>query len=537
MPTVSNPPLSVEALIKRSDAAWAAKASMLGLMRDAYDYAIPLRNAWRQAATGQVLTDKVYDSTAVTAVARFANRVQSVLFPPLMQWARLEPGPDLDDAAREQVAPGLEKLTKVLFRHIHAGGGMAASPFDVAINEMMQDLAAGTGILLIENARTLRPGADRLLRFQAIPSALIAFDEGPFGAIEGLFWKIKSPVRDLARRYPDGTIPADLQPQPDDPPDRSVDLLHGTYYDPDGDRWVCDVVWPDQKQRIVARGYRTNPLVAIRWAKAPGEVDGRGPLIEALPDIKTLNKIVELTLKNAAMAIAGMYTAEDDGVLNPSTIRLVPGAIIPVAQGSGGLKPLQTPARFDISNLMVEQLQTSIKRTLFDHQLPPDKGPVRSATEIVQRMQELQQDIGGAFGRLQIEGVQAILLRCLDILIEAGEAPPIKVDGREISLAAAGELARAQRLANVKVVADYLSFATPFGPSVLQAGIKPGEAAAYVAEEMGVPARLIPTAQDRQAAAKAEQDQRQAALVASSPVAAQVAGNLTKPKPAEGPLG
>ncbi len=36
--------------------------------------------------------------------------------------------------------------------------------------------------------------------------------------------------------------------------------------------------------------------------KVAGEVYGRGPLIAAMPDVKTLNKTVELVLKNAALA-------------------------------------------------------------------------------------------------------------------------------------------------------------------------------------------------------------------------------------------
>src|SRR3546814_6808214 len=65
--------------------------------------------------------------------------------------------------------------------------------------------------------------------------------------------------------------------------------------------------------------------------------------MKALPDIKTANKVVELILKNASIAVTGIWQADDDGVLNPATVRLVPGAIIPKAQGSAGLTPLAAP--------------------------------------------------------------------------------------------------------------------------------------------------------------------------------------------------
>ena len=67
--------------------------------------------------------------------------------------------------------------------------------------------------------------------------------------------------------------------------------------------------------------------------------------MKALPDIRTANKVVELILKNASIAVTGIWQAEDDGVLNPANIKLVPGTIIPKAVGSAGLTPLEAPGR------------------------------------------------------------------------------------------------------------------------------------------------------------------------------------------------
>ena len=43
-----------------------------------------------------------------------------------------------------------------------------------------------------------------------------------------------------------------------------------------------------------------------------------------------------MILRNASIAIAGVYTARDDGVLNPNNIRISPGSIISVASNGGG---------------------------------------------------------------------------------------------------------------------------------------------------------------------------------------------------------
>ena len=77
--------------------------------------------------------------------------------------------------------------------------------------------------------------------------------------------------------------------------------------------------------------------MTFRWVKGAGELYGRSPVMTALPDIKTANKVVELILKNASIAVTGIWLADDDGVLNPANIKLVPGSIIPKAVGSAGL--------------------------------------------------------------------------------------------------------------------------------------------------------------------------------------------------------
>ena len=77
-----------------------------------------------------------------------------------------------------------------------------------------------------------------------------------------------------------------------------------------------------------------------------------------MPDIKTANKVVELILKHASIAVTGIWQADDDGVLNPATVRLTPGTIIPKAVGSAGLTPLEAPGRFDVSELVLGDLRT-----------------------------------------------------------------------------------------------------------------------------------------------------------------------------------
>jgi hypothetical protein len=236
--------------------------------------------------------------------------------------------------------------------------------------------------------------------------------------------------------------------------------------------------------------------------KVPGEVMGRGPLVTALPDIKTLNKTLELLLKNASLAISGIYTAADDGVLNPNNIRITPGAIIPVARNGGpqgaSLAPLPRAGDFNVSQIVINDLRMNIKKTLLDDTLPPDNMSARSATEIVERMKELAQNMGAAFGRLITETMVPIIRRTLFIMDEKGLIQlPLKIDGLEVKVVPISPLAKAQNLEEVNEVMQFFQIANSLGPGGV-AEIKPDAIAAFVGDKLGIPASLRNSEEEKQ---------------------------------------
>ena len=84
-------------------------------------------------------------------------------------------------------------------------------------------------------------------------------------------------------------------------------------------------------------------------------------LLRIFPTVKTANKMIEFILKNGALALGGVWQADDDGVINMDNISIVPGAIMQKACGSAGLKPLMPGWQFNIRWEMVVSLQQQIK--------------------------------------------------------------------------------------------------------------------------------------------------------------------------------
>lgn len=520
---------TVESLLARAKKAQDRKSRFRTLLQDCYRFAMPERDAFSGYAEGQRRDVQVFDSTAVMSTTRFANRLQSVLCPPFQKWAMLRPGSEVPEDWHPRVSQWLERATDVMFGHIHA------SNFDAAANEMFHDLAASTGVMLVEGRLPGR-STGPLLRHTAVTSASVAWDLGPQGRHEGVFYSLKLPARNVERTFPDAkAMPPGLATKIANTPEEEIEILCCTTYDADGDLWRYEALYEADKARVVERTYRTNPWIITPWLCAPGEIEGRGPLVQALGDIKTLNKTKELVLKNASLAIAGTFTVVDDGVVNPATIKIGPATFIPVASNGGprgpSIQALPRSGDFNVAELVIEDLQMSIKKAMFDNQLPPEGAAPRSATEIVQRMKELQQDIGAPFGRLNSNFIAPYITRVLDILDEAGELVlPLKVNGREVAIQPVSPLAQAQNLDDVQRVADVFSVLAPLGPQALSRGIKLDKAPAYVAEKLGVPASLIPSEEEIAQMAQSEQQAAAAQTLATSPVAARVAGNLTAPQ-------
>jgi len=247
---------------------------------------------------------------------------------------------------------------------------------------------------------------------------------------------------------------------------------------------------------------KSSPWIVARYMKVSGEVYGRGPLVTAIPDIKTLNKTLELLLKNASLSIAGVYTAADDGVLNPQAIRIAPGAIIPVARNGGpqgeSLRMLPRSGDFNVSQIIINDLRMNVKKILLDDTLPPDNMSARSATEIAERMKELAQNLGSAFGRLITETMVPLVGRILYVMDERGLIEmPLRVNGLEVKVTPVSPIAQAQNMGDIEKIMQWVQMSTALGPEG-QMAVKTGSIADYVADKLGVPAELRTTPAERQ---------------------------------------
>ncbi len=482
----SGAPARLAALGERHRLALARRRPWESHWQDAYEFALPHRNSFGADTPGARRNETIYDGTALDAVEQLAASLLASLTPPWTQWFGLRPGPDLSPAQAEALAPALEKAARTLQTHFDR------SNFLVEMHQCYLDLAVGgTACLSFEEAA---PGEFSAFRFAAVPLRDIVLEEGARGYLDGSFRTLALTLGQIRDRYPAAgdALPSAVTARGEKDPQQRFEvvesILPGTFgvYD-----YAALLSGEGGTPALLAQGrFSEPPLIAFRWMKAPGELYGRSPVMKALPDIKTANKVVELILKNASIAVTGIWQADDDGVLNPATIELKPGTIIPKAVGSEGLRPLDMPGRFDISQLVLSDLRARIRHALLADKLAPVASPRMTATEVMERSVDMALMLGATYGRLQAEFLNPLVLRAFSILRRRGEVPDIQLDGRLVALDYRAPLARAQGQRNVQNILSWIQSVGAMGGAAMEAVDLPA-AARHLGDALGVPVHLI----------------------------------------------
>jgi len=485
-----------EDIIKRFHVAKKQRSTWQTHLRECYEYALPQRNTMTHFSRGQKKNEEIFDSTAVVGTQKFASRLQATLIPPWRNWSLLVPGSEIPKKEHEQIQRELDSLTDIIFDHINH------SNFATQTHEAFLDLAVSTGVLCLEQSE----GRDSSLEFHAAPLAEIYPEAGPWGTIETVWREHKVPARHVDRLWPGSDLSQSMKKKANEHPDDKCTLIEGTIYIPERGYYHQCVIEESTKHYIFGQDYDVSPWIVFREYVVPGEVLGRGRIMQVLPDIKTANKVVEYELKNAALAIAGIYTAADDGVINPYNIRLSPGAIIPVGSNDNSnptLRPLPRSGDVQFATLILDDLRTRINKALFAEPFGEMDSPVRSATEMAMRNQELVQDSGSAFGRMQTEFVERVIKRSVSILKRAGKIPDIRIDGKEVTIKHTSPLARAQDQDDLVSINQYLQTVAALGPEILGMGTKLEDLPAYIGKKLGIDGNLLRNAAEREQVAQA----------------------------------
>lgn len=524
-------------LMRRKDALALLRAPHEPHWRDCFDHSFPERGDgfYGETNDAQALASKrarLLDGTSSDAGQILASAIMSGGTPSNSRWFGLSAGQDSDE---EKL--WLDESSETVFVNIHA------SNFDAVGFEACLDLVpAGWFVLFIDVDRKeggyhfeLWPMASCYIacsKAGGLPDTLVRVYQltaeqavTEFG-IENVSDKVRKLIADDKRDERVGFCQSIYPRSPEATGVRAKNLAFASCH-----------VESDTKHLVRESGFHECPFVAPRWSKLPNSEYAIGPMFRALPDIRQLNRLVYLEDTNLDMAISGMWIAEDDGVLNPRTVKVGPRKII-VANSVDSMKSLTTGAKFDLVFTKKDALQAAIRKTLMADQLAPQDGPVRTATEIHVRTQMIRQLLGPIYGRMQAEWYAPMIYRCFGLAYRAGilTPPPQSLAGRNFSVKFESPNAKAQKLEEVTAVESTLAAVGQIAeatqdPAVWDT-IDIEESVSIIREGRGAPASIARSKDDiaaiREQRAKtqqeAQQQQQQAAM--QEKMAPQMAKNM-----------
>lgn len=504
---------NVAALAKRLARLKTLRLPHEQVWRDCFDHSFPIRGSGLQSntLTAQTALDRkarLVDDTATDAGRSMAAALVSGMTPASSRWFSLEA-----EAAPDAGKTWLDTKATQLHQEIHA------STFDAAAYECSLDMVgAGWFALYIDIDRNAGGG----FKFEQWPLAgVYAADTTYGGTCDTVFRSYTLTADQAVNEFGEQNVSEQVRKQATEEPDAPVEICHAIYPRKTymvGAKMaknlpIASCHFEVQSQTLLREsGYHEMPVIVPRWMVIPDSVYGVGPMFDVLPSARQLNEMVRMDMANAELTIAGMWIAEDDGVLNPRTIKVGPRKVI-VANSVDSMKPLQSGGNWQLADRRIEQMQAKIRKLLMADQLQPQDGPAMTATEVHVRVNMIRQLLGPIYGRLQAEYLQPLILRCWGLAFRAGlfGQPPQELRDLGVNVKFIGPLARAQKMEDVGAIERLnanLATTASVKPEVLDI-VDFDEQTRTLAESLGVPLKTIRDSNQVQALRDQRQQQQQ----------------------------
>lgn len=501
-----------------------------------------------KTSPGEKKTQRLFDSTPLSALDKFESAMLSWLIPRHLRWHGLRASDDSlmrDPSVREF----FEQVTKLLFR-------IRENPkarFYGQMGENMRSLGAyGNGCIFLDGAPE---GKGLRYRHVSIGKTWIETDYN--GVVDTIYHEYELTAKAASQKWPHAVPERARQRLEADKPFEKNTYLHVVHpnenHDPDSvetDKMAflaydiaCDEdAFIPNEQGKMASGFHENPYIWSRFTKNPDEMYGRGPAMLALPDMETLQSMEKTFLRSGHKVADPPLLVAHDGRLGRGQrkIRLTPGGLNYGGVDEAGrpkIVPLQTGARLDITLEMkerkIDQIFDLFFVKLFDI-LERDRVEM-TATEVIERSREKGQLIAPVVGRQQTELLHPMIEREIGILTRQGLLPDLP----EALVEANGEYeieydtlaTRFQQADEISAYQRLLAVFQPqaeLDPAILQV-LKAEDAMRAFGEDSGIRAALFRSS-DEMDAIRAEQAEaaQQQAMAEQAPQLAGAAKTISE---------
>jgi hypothetical protein len=491
-----------KAILKRFDKAKPLKTNWASAYDEAMDFAMPNRCRYTDETrvSQSPRSVEVVDSIGATAMDAFVSNTQAALFPPTKGWMNLKVSKSVAVNQVDKIKRMLNDIVEVVF------DGVRRSNFDTQIALSLHDYSIGMGSIMVFKGTVANP-----FRFISVPSSEVWIEEGPWGRVAGQFREWKITARNLQPTWDDIKLSETLRKKIEDTPDKKITLVEATIPEEievlkkgkssseKVNGFVYYVIEKSTGDTVVRREYEKNPWIIFRWPGPPGQLYPEGPMLKALADIKSTNEAKKMVLKRASRDLFGIYTYLDDSVLNLENLQFGASCFIPVDSNGGArgesIKPLPSAGDMGpLTQFVFSDLEAKINKQMYAEPFGRVDLPVKTATEIQLRQQELFAKRGASYGRVQYELMAPLMDLLLYYANELGliDADGLEIDGQIVSLEYESPLAQIQDREEAERCVNLVqTLATLYGPQVAMSLVPPDRVAKYLAEKMHVPPSVM----------------------------------------------
>jgi len=526
--------LTVPQIKERLQKKKGARGLWEGHWEEIIDYIFPRRGSVTgKLADGQKLSFRLLDNTGVQSNELLAGMLHSLLTNPDVFWFEFTTGDVILDN-KDSVRTWFQQV----IRQIHST--LNNSNFQTEAAEMYLDLTSfGTGCQHIEESD------EEIVRFMTYFVKDYFIDEDYHGRVSELDREWKWPLSQIVAKWGKDKLPPRLVQDLEKGKDESICIIHTVYpayisnvgMTEADDKWLSQYVLPEYDHEIEQGKFDSFPYVVPRWGKASGEKWGRSPGMNALPEMKVLNKMNESMLIGAQKVVDPPMQLPDDGFILPFITK--PGGINYYRSGTDIAKPVFNDTRIDFGYQAMEDRRQRVRDTFYVDQLKLRQGgPMMTATEVMQRTEEAMRLLGPMLGRMHQEYLKPMIERVYNIMLRRGKLPPVPPDlnGVRLDVKYSSLIAKAQRMSDVQNIGRTLETVAPFLQLDSQGGdnFNVDNIVRIVAGILGFPQEAIRNAEDvivmreqrKQAQEEMMKQQQEAQNLANSQVGAKTLNTL-----------
>lgn len=512
---------SVSAILNRYDKAKSRKQESDGLRQEAGFYSWP--NAWRQVrnkeqSEGEQNTVRLYDSTALMSAFTLTSGLFSFLMPAGAFWFGFTAQ---DEELNEN--PVIQKWMSMASSATHKE--IWRSNFQREMFKTIRSMVVfGTGIISVELI-----GKD--LVFQSHHVGFMSFDENNRGEIDTVYRQIFYDTRQAVQEFGKGIESKTVQRAIKAGKwDEKFEFVHIVSPNNDFDetkigasnkKIKSQYIMIKDKTIVKQGGFDELPYLVARFSLVPGEIMGRGPAMELLPEIKMLNRMKASFIESAELANNPPMMVEDDGVIGQPVTE--PNGMIYIRSGAQFPTPWKSGVNVQLNAEVIREQQNVVKEGFLINRFNSlENKRNMTAFEVGVRKEDDLTIVSPQVTPLQKETLDPLLSRSLNLLVKAKRIPE-PPETFDFDIAYQGRLSLAMAAVQTNAMESALNKWAPYAqlsPVLENVNFDKGFRKSWLAS--GAPADVLTDFEEMMAARQQQQQLQEAAQQA------EVAKNASK---------